>query len=87
AIAFITAAARLGTDTAFLIEHAGAPIGMAGLEHRSLVEPELGYWFGADYWGMGFATEAARAVIDFAFEDDCVKRVIGGARVVNQASR
>ncbi len=87
AITFITAAARLGTDTPFLVEHAGAPIGMVGLERGSATEPELGYWFGVDHWGMGFATEAARAVIDFAFEDELVKRVIGGARVVNQASR
>jgi RimJ/RimL family protein N-acetyltransferase len=28
----------------------------------------LGYWLGEDYWGQGLATEAARAVIRFAFE-------------------
>jgi len=87
AIAFITEAARLGTDTAFLIEHAGTPVGMAGLEHRTESEPELGYWFGVDHWGMGFATEAARAVIDYAFENLCVSRMVASARVVNPASR
>ena len=30
--------------------------------------PEIGYWFGVPYWGRGYATEAARAVIDHAFQ-------------------
>ncbi len=29
---------------------------------------ELGYWIGRDHWGRGFATEAARAVVAWAFE-------------------
>jgi ribosomal-protein-alanine N-acetyltransferase len=29
---------------------------------------ELGFHFRPDYWGQGLAQEAARAVIDFAFE-------------------
>jgi RimJ/RimL family protein N-acetyltransferase len=28
---------------------------------------ELGYWIGAPYWGKGYATEAARAVVEFGF--------------------
>ena len=28
---------------------------------------ELGYWVGADRWGRGYATEAARAVVSFGF--------------------
>ncbi|MDR3470058.1 MAG: GNAT family N-acetyltransferase [Xanthobacteraceae bacterium] len=87
AVAFITSTARDGTDTVFLVEHAGTPVGMAGLEHRTEAEPELGYWFGTEHWGKGFATEAARAVIDAAFEDARVTRLISGARVINTASR
>ncbi|ASP38470.1 GNAT family N-acetyltransferase [Bacterioplanes sanyensis] len=26
----------------------------------------LGYWLGVDYWGLGYATEAAKALVDFA---------------------
>jgi RimJ/RimL family protein N-acetyltransferase len=28
---------------------------------------ELGYWIGFPYWGRGFATEAARTLLDFGF--------------------
>lgn len=33
-------------------------------EHR---RAELGYWIGRPYWGRGFATEAARAVVAWGF--------------------
>ena len=28
---------------------------------------ELGYWLGAEFWGNGYATEAAGAIVDFGF--------------------
>lgn len=28
--------------------------------------PEIGYWIARPYWGLGFATEAGRAVLDIA---------------------
>ena len=30
---------------------------------------EVGYWIGKPYWGLGYATEAARRVVRFAFEE------------------
>ncbi len=27
---------------------------------------EIGYWFGTPYWGLGYASEAARAVMDWS---------------------
>lgn len=59
-----------GTAAVFAIEQPSVGlVGAVGLElsaqHR---RGELGYWIGRPYWGRGFATEAARAVIAFAFE-------------------
>lgn len=40
-------------------------IGSAGLgKYRG--ESEIGYWIARDFWGRGFATEAARAVVEIA---------------------
>jgi RimJ/RimL family protein N-acetyltransferase len=49
--------------------------------------PELGYWLGVPYWGQGFGTEAARAVIDFFFEDYAAEQLYAATRVANPASR
>ena len=62
-------------------------IGMAGLELKGRKEPELGYWLGAPFWGQGFATEAAQALIDAMFTYGGFKVVTAGARVINPASR
>jgi RimJ/RimL family protein N-acetyltransferase len=74
-------------DSVFLIELDRQPIGMVGVDWREPELPELGYWLGVDHWGQGFATEAARAVIDFTFEEFAVEHLISGARVANPASR
>ena len=31
-------------------------------------QAELGYWIGEPYWSQGFCTEAAQAVLDYAFQ-------------------
>ena len=36
---------------------------------------ELGYWIGERYWNRGFATEAARAMIEYAFSELMLHRV------------
>jgi len=49
----------------------GSPlIGSASLrdiDHEHL-QAELGFWIGRDWWGQGYASEAAAAVIRFGFE-------------------
>ena len=74
-------------ETAFLIEQNHTPIGMVGVDWREPDAPELGYWLGVDHWGQGLATEAARAVIDFTFEQFDTGQLRAGARVANPASR
>lgn len=39
-------------------------------------EPEIGWTIGRDYWGKGYATEAARAALRYVFDELGWKRVI-----------
>jgi RimJ/RimL family protein N-acetyltransferase len=48
---------------------------------------ELGFWIGADHWGNGFATEAARALIDAFFAYSGGTELSASARVINPDSR
>jgi RimJ/RimL family protein N-acetyltransferase len=84
---FVNAQATANSETVFLIERDYRPIGMVGIDWRQADAPELGYWLGVDNWGQGFATEAARAAIDFGFEEFDIEHLISGARVANPASR
>jgi RimJ/RimL family protein N-acetyltransferase len=36
---------------------------------------ELGYWIGVPFWGRGYATEAASAVVAFGFESLRLRRI------------
>lgn len=87
AVEFVRAMATDRRETVFLIEHTHTPIGMVGIDWREQAAPELGYWLGVEHWGRGFGTEAARAVIDFFFEEFDAEHLISGARVANPSSR
>ena len=65
---WIGSANRTAGEASFLIDAGGEVIGACGLEWRNGV-PEIGYWLGAPFWGNGYATEAARALIDHAFAE------------------
>jgi RimJ/RimL family protein N-acetyltransferase len=85
---FLGYLAESETETAFAITLADdALIGLCGLLMKPRKTPEIGYWLGVPYWGHGYATEAARAVVDHAFEDLGLDRLEAGARVSNPASR
>ena len=47
---------------------------------------ELGYWIGVPYWGRGYATEAARAVVKYGFEKAQLNRIFAGHFKHNPAS-
>ena len=87
AVEFVRTIASDLRETMFLIESSYTPIGVVGIDWREPDAPELGYWLGVEYWGQGFATEAARAVIDFTFEECDAEQLVSGARVANPASR
>jgi RimJ/RimL family protein N-acetyltransferase len=87
AVEFVRGTASDRREAAFLIESNHAPIGMTGINWRDQDTPELGYWLGVEYWGQGFGTEAARAVIDYFFEEFDAEHLFSGARVANPSSR
>jgi RimJ/RimL family protein N-acetyltransferase len=87
AVEFVRSTATGRRETVFLIENNFVPIGVAGIDWREPDAPELGYWLGFEHWGQGFGTEAARAVIDYTFEEFAVEHLTSGARVANPSSR
>ncbi|NAW50650.1 GNAT family N-acetyltransferase [Elizabethkingia argentiflava] len=46
----------------------GKIIGSIGLHDTEDDKAELGYWIALPFWGKGFATEAAQAVLDFGIK-------------------
>jgi RimJ/RimL family protein N-acetyltransferase len=83
---FIASVNRLDGEATFMITLDAAPIGVCGVEPRE-GGPEIGYWIGVSYWGQGYVTEAARALIDYAFGELQHETLQAGARVSNPASR
>jgi [ribosomal protein S5]-alanine N-acetyltransferase len=55
-------------EVRFAIELQGRLIGGAGFYRRRSGAAELGFWLGQAWWGMGYATEAARATLQYGFE-------------------
>lgn len=47
---------------------------------------EMGYWIGVPYWGQGFATEAAAALLDYGFRDLALNRIYACRMTRNPAS-
>ena len=76
-------------DADFLIiaRTKGAPrlVGGVGLQQDG-EDLELGYWIARPYWGLGFATEAARAVIDIARDTLKRSRLVSAHFIDNPAS-
>jgi RimJ/RimL family protein N-acetyltransferase len=83
---FVAAANHREGEATFVVALGDLLIGGCGIEPRE-GGVELGYWLAAAYWGRGYATEAARAAIDFAFAELAHDTLQAGARVSNPASR
>lgn len=64
----------------------GALVGSIGLKPRGDDTAELGYWLAHAQWRHGFATEAARALVDQAFSGLGLARLTAAVAVENRAS-
>ena len=71
---------------AFAIDRAGALIGCVGYRATDKIRAEMGYWIGKPYWGMGYATEAAQALILYAFQKEKIAYLTVGHFEENPAS-
>ncbi|MDS0525628.1 GNAT family N-acetyltransferase [Clostridium sp. SHJSY1] len=47
---------------------------------------ELGYVFNSNYWNKGYATESAQALLNYAFKEWKIRRVIAMCNPENKAS-
>jgi RimJ/RimL family protein N-acetyltransferase len=78
---------RLGYSFWAVVERSsGALIGDAGLYRTPAGEVELGYTLGAEWWGRGYATEAAGAWLECAFGSLGISEVVALAEPANVGS-
>lgn len=76
------------SDYPFAIVTGDGLIGVVGISTnpQNPDAAELGYWLGRFYWGRGFATEAGRLALGFAFDMLGLEEVEAGHFADNAAS-
>jgi RimJ/RimL family protein N-acetyltransferase len=64
-------------EVAIVLKEKQKLVGGCGLriKSKSNREADFGYTLCRDYWGNGFATEAAKAILDFGFKDLKMHRI------------
>lgn len=67
----------------------GAHVGCSGLKPSRLGSEtlEIGFYVRPEHWGRGYASEAARAVVQHAFEDLGAGALFAGHHPENEGSR
>lgn len=63
------------------------PIGAIRLDDAGNGTLVLGYWLGKPYWNRGLITEAAQAMVEFAFTWTAALEIVAVAQVGNSASQ
>ena len=72
--------------TLAMTESSGPPFGSVGIYRDGPHHAEMGFAVSRDRWGQGYATEAARAVLEFGFADLGVRRIWATCRPENVGS-
>jgi ribosomal-protein-alanine N-acetyltransferase len=88
------ASPRIKFQLAVELKSNGELIGNCGIRREAPddVQADIGYEFDPRHWGQGYASEAARAVLDFGFESlqvhrvwaSCVADNLGSIRVLTR---
>lgn len=72
---------------AVLDRESSAFLGWCGLKYSpEKKESDIGFRLHREYWGRGFATEAAKVCIDYGFADLGISRIVGRAQAGNISS-
>ncbi|MGG1638609.1 GNAT family N-acetyltransferase [Paenibacillus sp. NRS-1760] len=77
---------RLGYELAVVMKENNQLIGGCGIHIIKPSQGELGYCFNHNYWGSGFASEAAAALLEFGFRELSLHRIFATCRPDNIGS-
>ena len=81
-----TVTAKSGNIGPYAIFAGKTLVGLIGAPWISAHEYSLYYHFGKEYWGRGYATEAAKAIIAFVFQIPETIRISADTLTTNHAS-
>ncbi len=71
-----------------ILKETNEMIGSAGLQYlENTDDVEVGYGFDKPFWGKGYASEAAKAMLTFGFENCGFEKIVAVAIPENRASR
>ena len=69
---------------AVILKETNEYLGWCGLKYTpELDEFDIGYRFMQKYWGLGYATESAKACIRYGFEELNIRTIVGRAMTEN----
>jgi RimJ/RimL family protein N-acetyltransferase len=69
------------------LKQTGIQLGICGLAKRDFLDDvDIGYAFLPQFWGQGYAIEAARAVLLYAQNELGLKRIVATTRLENTSS-
>ncbi|MGY4309581.1 ribosomal-protein-alanine N-acetyltransferase [Bradyrhizobium sp. USDA 4369] len=77
---------EVGQAYRFAVVLDGRMLGLVDIDGVSAREATLGYWLDRAVWGHGYAFEAARAAVEFAFEELGLLKLKAGHAQDNTAS-
>ncbi len=76
----------LSEETNWAIESEHGFTGVIGIRIPEDGHPRIGYWLAEPFWGKGYMSEAAEAVVDYCFETLGASKVTSGAFEENDGS-
>jgi ribosomal-protein-alanine N-acetyltransferase len=77
---------RTGVTCAIVEKSSNDLVGVVSLVNIVDGNAELGYWIGEPYWNRGYCSEAAKSLVQFAFEKLAVKNIVAEHLSSNPAS-